>query len=432
MKSFLIIVISITIGLTAGWLIFGTPYSNNMNEATTEHSDHTEIDPNQIVIDPTVVQTIGVRLDTARTKRLTTTFRVVGKIEVNETKLQSINSKITGWVEKLYVDFSGQLVKEGQPLLDIYSPDLVSTQEEYLQALDHEKKMDSSISDDAKKDAFSLANSVKRRLKNWDVSENDIELLAKTKQVKKTLTLYAPTNGFIIEKSVIQGQNITSGIELYKIADLSTLWVMAEINENDLQWIRIAQEASVKLSYTDAATIKGKISWVQPLLNETTRTGTIRIEIPNTSKFEIKPGMFASVELYNEAKKSSVVVENQSVIKTGERNILIVSKGNGVFDPREVTLGLSNNDQTEIISGIKENEQYVVSSQFLIDSESNIKAAINQLLSHTHVTENNSNISPTKVKSRKVVWVCPMHPEIVRPEPGSCPLCKMDLVKKEI
>ena len=435
MKNILLIIISIIIGLGIGWIVFSNHPSEELKQDSAEEepntvSSETLVDNHVITIDPSVVQKIGVRVDTVNYSTLTKSIRAVGKLTVNETKQQSVNSKVMGWVEKLHTDFTGKPVYKGQPLLDIYSPELVSTQEEYLQAIDHEKAMAGSISQDAKNGAAGLAGSAKRRLQNWDISDNEISLLAQTRTVKKTMTLYSPVNGFIIEKMVVEGQNVMSGMELFRIADLSTIWVMTDIYEHELPWISIGQDAVVRLSYDSDKIYHGKVTFIQPVLNEETRTATIRIEIPNTSGSSLKPGMFATVEIQSTSKKKQLIIDDQSVIKTGQKKVVIISNGNGKFDPRLVETGLTADGKTEILSGLKSGELYVTSSQFLIDSESNIKTAIAQMLDHNH-SEITSKETITNEPSReKYVWVCPMHPDIVREKPGTCPKCKMDLVKK--
>lgn len=437
MKTGFIIVTSLVIGLGTGWIIFYPSASepNNVPMVTSDSLTQSKFESaepaNRIIsIDPGVVQKIGVRVDTVKYSSLTKTIRAVGKLTVNETKQQSVNSKVMGWVEKLHTDFTGKPVYKGQPLLDIYSPELVSTQEEYLQATDHEKAMSASISQDAKSGAAGLANSAKRRLQNWDISEKEIALLAQTRTIKKTMTLFSPVNGFIIEKMVVEGQNVMSGMELFRIADLTTIWVMTDIYEHELPWISVGQDAVVRLSYAADRSYHGKVTFIQPILNEETRTATIRIEIPNTSGSDLKPGMFATVEILSASKKKQLIIDDQSVIKTGEKKVVIISTGDGKFDPRLVETGLTADGKTEILSGIKSGELYVTSSQFLIDSESNIKTAISQMLNHNHAEIGSQKKSATISEQGKYVWVCPMHPDIVREKPGTCPKCKMDLVKK--
>ncbi|MEJ5352053.1 MAG: efflux RND transporter periplasmic adaptor subunit [Melioribacteraceae bacterium] len=340
-----------------------------------------ESDVQGIKIDPVVVQNIGVRVETVKRQKMQKVIRTTGKIDYDETKVTTITTKIMGWVEKLYVDYTGKYVSKGQPLFEIYSPELVSTQEEYLQALRYLKKVSQSSSD-VKEGAQELVNSAKRRLLNWDISEKDIEEIERNNAPKKTLTIYSPVNGIVIEKMIYQGQQIMSGMELYKVADLSTVWVMADIYQMDLPWIKLSQKVELELSYLPGKTYQGRVTYIYPFLNEETKTVKVRTEVRNTSNYDFKPGMFATVKFVSPVSVDAIVVPNQAIIRSGERNIAVISLGGGYFEPREVKLGVESDGLVQILEGIQEGEKIVVSSQFLIDSESNLKAAIQQMSGH--------------------------------------------------
>ena len=334
-----------------------------------------------IKIDPVTVQNIGVKIETVKKQKLNNVIRTTGKVDYDERKVTTITTKVMGWVEKLFVDYTGKYISKGQPLFEIYSPELVSTQEEYLQAIRYLKKVSNS-SDDVKNGAQELVNSAKRRLLYWDISENDINEIEKNNAPKKTLTIYSQVNGTVVEKMVYEGQQIMAGMGLYKVADLSNVWVMADIYQVDLPWIKLGQKVDLELSYLPGKTYKGTVTYIYPYINEETKTIKVRTEVRNTSNYDFKPGMFATVKLVSPISVEAVVVPDQAIIRTGERTIAVMSLGGGYFDPREVKLGVSSDGLVQVLEGIKEGEKIVISSQFLIDSESNLKAAIQQMRGH--------------------------------------------------
>jgi RND family efflux transporter MFP subunit len=334
-----------------------------------------------IKIDPVTVQNIGVRIETVKKQKLQNVIRTTGKVDYDETKVTTVTTKIMGWVEKLFVDYTGKYISKGQPLFEIYSPELVSTQEEYLQAIRYLKKVSNS-SDDVKNGAKELVNSAKRRLLYWDISENEIDEIEKNNAPKKTLTIYSQVNGTVVEKMVFEGQQIMAGMGLYKVADLSDVWVMADVYQVDLPWIKLGQKVDLELSYLQGKTYKGTITYIYPYLNEETKTIKVRTEVKNTANYNFKPGMFATVKLVSPISVEAVVVPDQAIIRSGERTIAVMSLGGGYFDPREVKLGVASDGLVQVLEGIKEGEKIVVSSQFLIDSESNLKAAIQQMKGH--------------------------------------------------
>ncbi len=335
-----------------------------------------------IKIDPVTVQNIGVKIETVEKRKLEKTIRTIGKVEYDETKVYNINIKIMGWVEKLYVDYTGKYVQKGQPLLEIYSPELVSTQEEYLQAIKYQKKMLSSSSVEAQKSTNELVESSKRRLQYWDISEKDIDELEKRSTPKKTMTIYSPEDGIVTDKMVLQGQNIMAGMELYKIADLSNVWVIADVYQYEVPWIKNGQEVELNLSYLPGKSYKGRVTFIYPFLNEESKTVKVRVEVKNTANYDFKPGMFANVTIKSPVSFETISVPEQSLIRSGERTIAVISLGGGYFDPREVKTGVIASGYVQILEGVKEGEKIVTSSQFLIDSESNLKAAINLMRGH--------------------------------------------------
>lgn len=341
-----------------------------------------ESDTKGIKIDPVTVQNIGVKTEMVQRRKLNKVIRTVGKIDVDETKVYSINTKIMGWVEKLFVDYTGMAVRKGDPLMELYSPELVSTQEEYLQAIRYQKQMQQSSLEEARKGAGGLVESAKRRLLYWDITETEIQELERRGAPKKTMTFYSPVNGIVMDKMIFKGKNIMAGMELYKIVDLSTVWIIADIYQYELPWVKVGQQAEVELSYLPGKMFKGIVTYIYPMLSMETRTAKVRIEVRNTPTLDFKPEMYATVKIASPLVVEAVAVSDQAIIHSGERNIAVIALGGGYFDPREVKLGVTAEGYVQVLEGIKEGEKIVVSSQFLIDSESNLKAAIGLMTGH--------------------------------------------------
>ncbi len=338
-----------------------------------------QVGSDQIHIDPATQQNIGVTTEVVKKMKLTRIIRTTANIAYDETKLYTISTKIGGYVEKLFVDYTGQFVKKGQPLLSIYSPDLVSTQEEYLQALKYQKQI-SGGSAISKQGAEQLVESAKRRLLYWDISEKEIQSLEKRGTPEKTMTIYSPANGIVTDKMVINGQSIMPGMTLYKIADLSDVWGLAQIYQYELPWIRLGDKVDLQLSYIPGKTFQGRITYIYPYLDSESKTVQVRIEIHNSGSYEFKPGMFADATIKSPLTLETVAVPNQAIIHTGTRDVAIIALGNGYFKPVNVTLGVrGNGGYIQILKGLSGGEEIVTSSEFLIDSESNLNAALNNM-----------------------------------------------------
>jgi Cu(I)/Ag(I) efflux system membrane fusion protein len=333
-----------------------------------------QVAPGTVQISPERQQLIGVKIGVVEMKPLEKVIRTVGRVDYDEKRIVTVSPKIGGWIEDLYVDFTGRFVKQGDPLLTIYSPELVSTQEEYLLAIQAKKTLTKSSFPEVAGSGDSLAESAKRRLKLWDISDDQIKALEETGQSKKTLTLYSPFTGFVLEKSAYKGMNIMPGVALYKLADLSVVWLYADIYEYELPFIRLGQEASIQLSYIPGETFRGRAIYVYPSLNPETRTAKVRFEIPNSHE-RLKPEMYANVEIKVHLGQKLAVPEG-AIINTGLRQLAIVDKGNGYFEPREVKVGSKVDNYYEVIKGLKAGERVVTSANFLIDSESKLKEAV--------------------------------------------------------
>ena len=333
-----------------------------------------EVAPGTVQISPEKQQLIGVKFGTVEMRPLDKVIRTVGRVDYDEKRIVTVSPKIGGWIEDLYVDFTGKFVKQGDPLLTIYSPELVSTQEEYLLALRAKKSLVKSPFPEVAGSGESLAESAKRRLKLWDISDDQIKTLEETGQAKKTLTLYSPFSGFVLEKSAYKGMNVMPGVALYKLADLSVVWLYADIYEYELPSIRLGQQASIQLTYLPGEAFTGRAIYVYPSLNPETRTAKVRFEIPNPHE-SLKPEMYANVEIKIRIGQK-LTVPDGAIIDTGIRQIAIIDKGNGYFEPREVKVVRGTEQYYEVIKGLKAGERVVTSANFLIDSESKLKEAV--------------------------------------------------------
>ncbi len=329
--------------------------------------------PGTVQISPERQQLIGVKIGTAEMKPLDHVIRTVGRVDYDEKRIVTVSPKIGGWIEDLYVDFTGRFVRQGEPLLTIYSPELVSTQEEYLLALKAKKTLTKSSFPEVAESGDSLAESARRRLKLWDITDDQIRNLEETGQSKKTLALYSPFSGYVLEKNVYKGMNVMPGMALYKVADLSVVWIYADVYEYELPFIQLGQQASIEIASLPGQTFTGKAIYIYPSLNPETRTAKVRFELTN-SQGKLKPEMFANLEIKVRLGQK-LVVPSGAIIDTGLRQLAIVSKGSGYFEPREVK-ATRVDDYYEVMKGLKAGEQVVTSANFLVDSESNLKEAM--------------------------------------------------------
>jgi Cu(I)/Ag(I) efflux system membrane fusion protein len=319
-------------------------------------------------------QLIGVKIGTVEIKPLEKVIRTVGRVDYDEKRLTTISPKIGGWIEDLFVDFTGRFVQQGEPLLTLYSPELVSTQEEYLLALRARKDLAKSPFSEVAGSGNSLAESARRRLKLWDITDDQVKALEENGQPRKTLTLYSPFSGVVLEKMAYKGMNVMPGMALYKLADLSVVWVYADIYDYELPFIRLGQQATVQLSYLPGEAFTGKAIYIYPSLDPNTRTAKVRFELSNPHG-KLKPEMYANVEIKVHLGKKLAVSEG-AIIDTGLRQMAIIDKGSGYFEPREVKVGAKVDDYYEVIKGLKAGERVVTSANFLIDSESKFREAM--------------------------------------------------------
>lgn len=332
-----------------------------------------------IRIDPAVVQNIGVMSEEVKKRDLKKEIRTSGAVSLNESKVYTISTKFMGWADKLYVSYTGERVALGQPLLDIYSPELVSTQEEYLQALRYAKSLPPDASEEARRGSRELAESARARLLNWDIPDSEIQTLAARGTASKTMTLRSPDNGVVLEKMVEQGKQVEAGMPLYRIADLTTVWIMADIYQQDLPFIQNGQRTDVELSSMPGKIFEGRVAYISPVVDQASKTAQARIEVRNTPDLQFKPGMFATVRIASPVAVQAIAIPEQAVIHSGERNVAVIEIGGGYFDPREVQLGIAARGYIQVLHGVEAGEKVVTSAQFLIDSESNLKSAVNQM-----------------------------------------------------
>jgi RND family efflux transporter MFP subunit len=394
-----------------------------------------------ITIDPVTTQNMNLRIGVVTRGPLRRVVRTVGVVDFDETALAEVSTKFRGWVEKLYVDATGKQMHRGEPLFEIYSPELYLAQTEYLLTLDSPTNQGGVAAELRKTAAMT-------KLRYWDISEDQIADLARTRTPKKTLRMNAPRDGIVVEKLVVEGQMVEAGMKLYRLADLGTVWVQSQIYEQDLPFVRLGQEATVSLSYLPDRKFRGRVTYVYPTVDDKTRTAKVRMEFHNPGYF-LKPGMFATVELTAELSPSVVLVPDSAVLRSGERNTVFVALEEGKFEPRIIVLGpQAENDMYQVISGLKEGERIVTSGQFMLDSESQLREAIQKMLAPKQPGKSVPNatsgtntmpghgMGPEVVAASRsnetatVKYICPMpeHVSIQYDQPGKCPICGMTLV----
>jgi multidrug efflux pump subunit AcrA (membrane-fusion protein) len=325
-----------------------------------------------ITIDPVTQQNMGIRTGKVTRGPLRRVIRSVGMIDYNETSLTDVTTKFSGWIEKLYADFTGKQVKAGDPLFVVYSPELYKTEFDYLIAARAAAKTPSL--------GTSVQELAAEKLRLLDIPENEIQALEKTGKAQRTLQISAPRAGTVVEKMAVQGMKVDAGQKLYRIADLSTVWLMVQVYEQDLPFIKLKQDVTATLSYFPGRQFPGQVAYIFPWLDEKTRTVTVRLEFPNPGPL-LKPGMYANIEISEELDPSVLLVPDMAVLRSGEKNTAFVAKGDGHFDPREVEIGLrSEGNLYQVLKGLDEGEDVVLSGQFMLDSESQLREAILKML----------------------------------------------------
>lgn len=331
-----------------------------------------------IRFDANELASFGITFGTAEVRPLSRTLRTVGMVEFDERRMSYVSPKFGGWIDKLHVDFTGQAVREGQPLLEVYSPELVAAQEELLLAARMARSVGQSEVRNVASGAEDLLNSARRRLAYWDISDAQIRRLIETGEVRKTLTLYAPVSGVVMEKDVFEGQAFRSGQNLYMIADLSGVWVNAEVFESDAALVREGMPAEVAIAALPGQSLEGRIEYVYPTVEDRTRSMRARISIPNP-RGDLKPGMYATVTFRPELGEV-LTVPSSAVLYSGERATAFVDMGGGSIMPHELSLGVRGEGYVQVLEGVESGQRVVTSAQFLLDSESNLAEVMKAMM----------------------------------------------------
>jgi Cu(I)/Ag(I) efflux system membrane fusion protein len=363
-----------------------------------------------VSIDPGIVQNMGARTEPARRQTVFRHVRSIGEIEVGEDRISVVNLRFSGWVERIYADKTGDPVEKGQILFEIYSPELLAAQREYLLARRTQGPQSA------------LARSARRKLELWNLAEGDLQQIATSGEVSRTLAIRSPRSGFVLHKNILEGARVNAGEDLYRIGDLRQIWVTAEVYEFDAPWVEVGQKAQMELAYEGGKVLQGKVAYIYPTLNEVSRTLRVRLEFENPSLL-LKPGMFATVYIQFRRVEDVLAIPTEAILDSGRRKIVFVAVSDGHFEPREIATGLIGDHHiTEIVSGLEEGDEVVVSGQFLIDSESQLQEAIRKMLARRSSREDAAGEPPAES-----VYSCPMHPEVVAHDPGHCPICGMEL-----
>jgi len=332
-----------------------------------------------VTIDPAVAQNMNVLTASATRGELTREIRTVGYLEYDQQRMVSVTTKYPGWIEKVFVNYVGEPVEKGQPLFEIYSPELVQTEQDLLSAIQFARRM-AGATEDAHQRAVDLVEASRQRLVYWDVTQEQIRRLEDTGKVFRTLTVVAPAGGVVMMRMPgLEGMAVKPGMELFHIANMSSLWLSVEAFENQIRWLQVGSEAEVSLSYFPGETFTGRVRFIEPQINEVTRTVPLKLEVPNRGG-RLRAGMYATVRFEPVVAKDAVLVPSPAVLRTGQRNLVVVAEGGGRFTPRDVRLGVEGDGQVEILSGLQSGEEVVTSAQFLIDSESNLREAVQKLL----------------------------------------------------
>jgi Cu(I)/Ag(I) efflux system membrane fusion protein len=384
-----------------------------------------------VALSPERRQILGVRSEPVTRRHLDRTLRTVGRVAIDERRLHHVHTKYEAYVEKLYVNFTGQMVRQGDHLAALYSPELVATQQEYLLAYRAQQRLGQSGIESVAEGGTDLLEAARQRLLFWDVSAEDIAALERTGQVQRTIDLHADLPGYVLQKSAIHGMRVTPADILFDIADLSAVWILADVYESDLSTVELGTGAEVTLTYEPGRVWRGTVTYIDPTVEPGTRTIKVRVEVPNGDHV-LKPDMFADVVLRRQLGESLFVPES-AVLKPGDRQLVFVDLGDGRLEPREVKTGVRVEGGYAVLSGLVEGERVVTSANFLIDSESSLSAALSSMGAAPTPTAaarpaSQPPAAPAAAAKAKTVYSCLMHPQVRSDKPGSCPVCGMELV----
>jgi Cu(I)/Ag(I) efflux system membrane fusion protein/cobalt-zinc-cadmium efflux system membrane fusion protein len=410
-----------------------------------------------IRIDPVTIQNMGIRTTVVKRGPLVKTIRTVGRVDYDEQRVTFIDTKFNGWIETLYVDKTGQHVEKDERLFDVYSPELYAAQEEYLAAVRNLPRLEQSPFVPAREEAAKLVEAAVTKLRYMDVSDEQIETLRQRGKVEKALTIHSPARGIVTDKMALEGMYVKPGMRLYTIADLSRVWVYVDVYEYQLPWIGVGQSALMTLPYVPGKEFAGKVVYVYPYLEQQTRVIKVRLEFENPA-LELKPGMYANIQLESELKRDALLVPREAYIDSGTRQVAFVDLGNGKFAPRDLQVGVEAEDaMVEVLYGLDEGEVVVTSGQFMLDAESKLKEAVAKMMEAERVkttkrpgaaavsavTQSPGSTEDTALLTEQwhpadAGFACPMeeHPDetdparqgsYYSPEPGRCPWCGMAL-----
>jgi Cu(I)/Ag(I) efflux system membrane fusion protein len=364
--------------MPAGATDKATPSASQQKQPIVE-SDQ---DVPQVEISPEQQKLIGVKTVKTAWMPMNKTIRSVGRIEADESRQTTVNAKIEGWIEKLYVDTTGSYVTKGAKLAEIYSPELVATQQEFLTALkwtkdaaannsSTDKTTSSELNKMLAKDATAMLEAARQRLLWWDISPAQIRQIEESGKPIRTLTLYAPASGYVTQKTAVAGMKVMPGEKMFDIADLSSLWVIADIYEYELPLIKVGNQATITLAYLPGVELISQIDYIYPDLSAQTRTAKVRLKLVN-SRHQLKPQMFTSVEIKINLGRKLVIPES-AILDTGKAIVAYVDLGNGAFEPREIKTGIRTEGYVEVLRGLKSGEKVVAAANFLVDSEAQLK-----------------------------------------------------------
>jgi Cu(I)/Ag(I) efflux system membrane fusion protein len=354
-----------------------TASSDGLQQPTAESTQEQEEAPT-VEIPPEKQQLIGVKTVVAEVKPMRKIIRTVGLVEYDERRLATVNTKFEGWIEKLYVDYSGKYVRKGEPLAEIYSPELLATQQEFLNLLKWKKESASVKNQDVgsmlSKDAQAIIEGARQRLRLWDISDAQIDKIEQSGKPIRTLTIYSPVSGYVVQKAALKGMRVTPGEKLFDIADLSTVWILSDIFEYELPLIRVGEKAAISLSYFPGKEFSSNIDYVYPTIAGDTRSAKVRFTISNPGN-KLKPQMYTNVEVKIDLG-NKLVIPDDAVLDAGKRQVVYVDKGEGNFEPREVSIGMKADGMVEITKGLKAGERVASAANFMIDSEAKLKGII--------------------------------------------------------
>jgi Cu(I)/Ag(I) efflux system membrane fusion protein len=404
-----------------------------------------------VTIDPQVQQNMNVKTEVVESKSLSSEIITNGVLETDETKEYIATTRVNGWIEKLYINYTGQKVRKGDKLMDIYSPELVAAQQELLTALSYNQAVKQTNFKEISESGEELVRNAVRKLQLFNISDSEIEGIIATGKVKTYLTLYAKNSGTVLNKNVREGAKIAPGTELVRIADLSKLWLLADVYEYELSKVQMGSKAEIRFNYLPGKIYNGSVSFIYPTLDPVSRTAKIRIVIDNSSG-KLKPAMFANVVIEGIDLGEYPVVPENAVIRSGTKDIVIISIGDGKFKPTQIKLGSYADGLYQVLEGLAEGNQIVTSAQFLIDSESNLRAAVNQFQSSTgdvkeeiFETKEEQHVHFSSIVHEGIIDVesidknkdgklfeCPMDWNVITDDDGRCPLCNMYLKEYSI